>query len=58
MYSFSELLGAMKVNLTKYVGGVTSRAEVEPMVYPASEENPAVCKDNRLRDMFTAPDRP
>lgn len=44
-YTFSELLLAMKINLTKYVGGVTSRAEAEPMVYPASEENPAVCMD-------------
>lgn len=44
-FTFSELLGATGLELTKYIGGVTTRDEAEPMVYPASEENPLVCMD-------------
>lgn len=43
--TYSEFLHATGYKLTKYVGGVTARQESEPMVYPASDEDPAVSMD-------------
>ena len=43
--SFSNFLFSTGYDLTKYVGGVTIRPETDPMVYPASDEDPHVCMD-------------
>ena len=55
-FSFSTLLRSLGYQLTKYVGGVTVRKEADgqPMIYPASEEDPEVCMDLHQDNVYWA----
>lgn len=43
--SFSKLLRSLGYRLTGYVGGVTNRTEIYPLIYPASDEDAGVSMD-------------